>query len=179
MALLSILEYPDRRLRQTAAPVARVDSAVQQLVADLLETMYAANGVGLAAVQVNVPWRVLVIDLSKTRDQPLVLINPEVLESSGKAPTEEGCLSVPGIYEKVERPQQIRVQALGRDGEAVDFKAEGLLAVAIQHEIDHLDGKVFLDYLSPLKRELIRKRLDKERRQRAAPPAPRPAVPVI
>jgi peptide deformylase len=178
MAVLPILEYPDRRLRQIAQPVAQVDAAVQQLVVDLLETMYAANGVGLAAVQVNVPWRVLVIDLSDTRDKPLVLVNPEVLEPDGKAQTEEGCLSVPGIYEKVERAQRIRVKALDREGKPLDFHADGLLAVAIQHEIDHLDGKVFVDYLSPLKRDLIRKRLDKERRQRAAPRSPRPAVPV-
>jgi peptide deformylase len=179
MAKLTILEYPDRRLRVRALPVPSVDDALQQFIADLLETMYAANGVGLAATQVNVAKRVLVIDLSETRDQALCLINPEVLSAAGRAPTEEGCLSVPGIYEKVERATHVRVRAVGRDGVSTEFDAEGLLAVCIQHEIDHLDGKVFVDYLSELKRKLIRKRLQKEQRQRAAPARSRGATSAI
>jgi peptide deformylase len=179
MAKLTILEYPDRRLRIRALPVPSIDDALQQFIEDLLETMYAANGVGLAATQVNVAKRVLVIDLSETRDQPLCLINPEILSSSGRAPTEEGCLSVPGIYEKVERATAVRVRALGRDGISTEFDAEGLLAVCVQHEIDHLDGKVFVDYLSELKRQLIRKRLEKEQRQRTTPARSRSATPAI
>jgi peptide deformylase len=179
MAKLTILEYPDRRLRVRALPVPSVDAALQQFIDDLLETMYAANGVGLAATQVNVAKRVLVIDLSETRDKPLCLINPGILSAVGRAPTEEGCLSVPGIYEKVERATAVRVGAVGRDGFRTEFDAEGLLAVCIQHEIDHLDGKVFVDYLSELKRQLIRKRLEKERRQRVAPARSRSATALI
>jgi peptide deformylase len=168
MTKLAILEYPDTRLRKTAKPVDVVDAAVRQLVADLLETMYAANGIGLAATQVDVHRRVLVLDISEERNQPLILINPEIVSAEGRGPGEEGCLSVPDIYDKVQRATRIRVRALGADGQAFEMDAEGLLAVCIQHETDHLEGKLFVDYLSELKRQLIRRRLDKERKQRSA-----------
>ena len=148
MATLEILHFPDPRLRTRAKPVATVDDQLRRLVDDMLETMYAAPGIGLAATQVNVHKRVIVIDLSKEQDQPLVLINPEIVEQRGVEEMEEGCLSVPGVYERVERADQIKVRALGRDGQAFDLEADGLLAVCIQHEIDHLDGKLFVDYLS-------------------------------
>src|SRR5450631_1186227 len=167
MTKLAILEYPDPRLRKTAQRVESVDDAVQQLAADLLDTMYAANGVGLAATQVDVHRRVLVLDVSAARDQPMVLINPQLLTSEGRGPAEEGCLSVPDIYDKVQRATHIRVRALGRDGHPFEVEADGLLAVCIQHEMDHLEGKLFVDYLSELKRQLIRKRLEKERKQRS------------
>jgi peptide deformylase len=167
MTKLVILEYPDPRLRNKAEPVATVDDAVRQLADDLLETMYGANGVGLAATQVDVHKRMIVLDVSQSRDQPLVLINPEILKLEGKAVNEEGCLSLPGIYDKLSRATNIRVRALGRDGKPFELDADGLLAVCIQHEIDHLEGKVFVDYLSELKRQLIRRRLEKERRQRS------------
>jgi peptide deformylase len=167
MTKLAILEYPDPRLRTTAKPVDVVDDAVRQLVADLLETMYAAKGIGLAATQCDVHLRVLVIDISEERNDPLVLINPEILSATGRGPGEEGCLSVPDIYDKVQRATHLRVRALGRDGAPFDIEAEGLLAVCIQHEMDHLQGKLFVDYLSELKRQLIRRRLEKERKQRA------------
>jgi len=176
MALLQILEFPDPRLRTRAQPVAQVDAALRTLVDDMFETMYAAPGIGLAATQVNVAKRVLVIDLSEKHDQPLVLINPEVLDRTGVEETEEGCLSVPGYFDKVQRAEKIRVRALDRDGEQIEFEAEGLLAVCIQHEIDHLDGKLFVDYLSELKRTRIRKKLEKERKERgpgSARPAPK------
>ena len=166
MALLQILEFPDPRLRTRAQPVTQVDAALRTLIDDMFETMYAAPGIGLAATQVNVAKRVLVIDLSEKRDQPLALINPEVLERSGVEETEEGCLSVPGYFDKVTRAEKIRVRALDRDGKQIEFAAEGLLAVCIQHEIDHLDGKLFVDYLSELKRTRIRKKLEKERKER-------------
>ncbi|MEA3150348.1 MAG: peptide deformylase [Gammaproteobacteria bacterium] len=169
MTKFAILEYPDPRLRTTAKPIAVVDDAVRQLVADLLETMYAANGIGLAATQVDVHRRVLVLDVSEERNKPLVLINPELLMAEGRGPGEEGCLSVPDIYEKVQRATHIRVRALGVDGQSFEIEAEGLLAVCIQHEMDHLEGKLFVDYLSELKRQLIRRRLEKERKQRADP----------
>jgi peptide deformylase len=168
MTKLVILEYPDPRLRKKAAAVTAVDDATQQFIDDLLETMYAANGVGLAATQVDVHQRVIALDVSETRDKPLVLINPELLSAEGKGPGEEGCLSLPGIYDKLSRATHIRVRALGRDGKAFEMDAEGLLAVCIQHEMDHLEGKLFVDYLSELKRQLIRRRLEKERKQRAA-----------
>jgi peptide deformylase len=174
MALLQILEFPDPRLRTRAQPVAQVDAALRTLVDDMFETMYAAPGIGLAATQVNVAKRVLVIDLSEKHDQPLVLINPEVLERAGVEETEEGCLSVPGYFDKVQRAEKIRVRALDRDGKQIEFEAEGLLAVCIQHEIDHLDGKLFVDYLSELKRTRIRKKLEKERKERG-PGSARPA----
>ena len=166
MALLQILEFPDPRLRNRAQPVTQVDAALRTLIDDMFETMYAAPGIGLAATQVNVAKRVLVIDLSEKHDQPLALINPEILERSGVEETEEGCLSVPGYFDKVTRAEQIRVRALDRDGKRIEFEADGLLAVCIQHEIDHLDGKLFVDYLSELKRTRIRKKLEKERKER-------------
>ena len=165
MTQFVILEYPDTRLRKTAKLVEVVDDAVRQLAADLLETMYAAKGIGLAATQVDVHKRVLVIDISEERNQPMVFINPEILSATGRVPGEEGCLSVPDIYDKVQRATQIRVRSLGRDGLPFEMDADGMLAVCIQHEMDHLDGKLFVDYLSELKRQLIRRRLEKERKQ--------------
>ncbi len=166
MALLQILEFPDPRLRTRAQPVTQVDASLRKLVADMFETMYAAPGIGLAATQVNVAKRLLVIDISEQRDQPLVLINPDVVAREGVEETEEGCLSVPGVYDKVTRAEKIRVRALDRDGKPIELEADGLLAVCIQHEIDHLDGKLFVDYLSELKRTRIRKKLEKERKER-------------
>lgn len=170
MAQLQILEFPDPRLRTRAQPVTEVDAALRTLIDDMFETMYAAPGIGLAATQVNVAKRLLVIDLSERHDQPLVLINPEVLAREGVEETEEGCLSVPGYFEKVTRAEKIRVRALDRNGKPLDFEADGLLAVCIQHEIDHLDGKLFVDYLSELKRTRIRKKLEKERKERGTDP---------
>ena len=164
MALLTILHYPDPRLRQVAKPVATVDDALRRLVDDMAETMYAAPGIGLAAVQVNVALRVVVIDLSETRHTLQVLINPEITERDGKQVFEEGCLSVPGIFGEVERAQHIRVRALNRDGKPFEMETQGLLATCIQHEIDHLDGKVFVDYLSRLKQSRIRKKIEKQER---------------
>ena len=173
MTKLAILEYPDPRLRKSAEPVQAVDDAVRQLARDLLETMYAAKGVGLAATQVDVHRRVLVLDVSDERNQPMVFVNPEILSAQGRGPGEEGCLSVPDIYEKVQRATRIRVRALGMDGAPFEMDAEGLLGICIQHEMDHLDGKLFVDYLSELKRQLIRRRLEKERKQRSADAAGR------
>jgi peptide deformylase len=166
MALLQILEFPDPRLRTRAQPVTEVDAALRKLVDDMFETMYAAPGIGLAATQVNVAKRLLVIDISEKRDQPLVLINPDILAREGVEETEEGCLSVPGVFDKVTRAEKIRVRALDRDGKPFELETDGLLAVCIQHEIDHLDGKLFVDYLSELKRTRIRKKLEKERKDR-------------
>lgn len=167
MALLQILEYPDPRLRTKAAEVSDVDDRIRRLVDDMLETMYAAPGIGLAASQVNVHQRIIVIDVSEARDTPYVFINP-VLELHGDAQeAEEGCLSVPGFYEIVTRAESIRVNALDRDGESFELTADGMLAVCIQHECDHLEGRLFVDYLSPLKRQRIRKRLEKQRHARA------------
>jgi peptide deformylase len=168
MALLPILEFPDPRLRTKAQPVEQVDDALRKLIDDMFETMYAAPGIGLAATQVNVHKRVVVIDVSEQRNQRLALINPELISHSGMEETEEGCLSVPGIYEKVKRADRIRVRALDRDGKQIEFDADGLLAVCIQHEMDHLEGKLFVDYLSELKRTRIRKKLEKERKDKAA-----------
>jgi peptide deformylase len=179
MTKLAILEYPDPRLRKTAAPIQKVDDAVRQLADSMLETMYAANGVGLAATQVDVHKRLLVLDISEERNQPLVLINPEILKAEGLAPAEEGCLSLPGIYDKLSRATHIRVRALGRDGQPFEMDAEGLLAVCIQHEMDHLEGKLFVDYLSELKRQLIRRRLEKERKQRSTPSETRASAPAL
>jgi peptide deformylase len=167
MTKLAILEYPDPRLRKKAVAVTVVDDAVRQLAGNMLETMYAAKGVGLAATQVDVHKRLIVLDVSETRDQPLVLINPELLKAEGSGPGEEGCLSLPGIYDKLSRATQIRIRALGLDGQAFEMDADGLLGVCIQHEMDHLEGKLFVDYLSELKRQLIRRRLEKERKQRS------------
>jgi peptide deformylase len=166
MALLQILEFPDPRLRTRAQPVTQVDASLRKLVDDLFETMYSAPGIGLAATQVNVPKRLLVIDISDRRDQPLVLINPDIVAREGVEETEEGCLSVPGVFDKVTRAEKILVRALDRDGKPFELEADGLLAVCIQHEIDHLDGKLFVDYLYELKRTRIRKKLEKERKDR-------------
>lgn len=164
MALRTILHYPDPRLRQVAKPVAAVDDDIRRLVDDMAETMYAAPGIGLAAVQINVPKRVVVIDVSETRRALQVFINPEIVEHDGKQVFEEGCLSVPGVFDEVERAQHIRVRALDRDGKPFEIEAEGLFATCIQHEIDHLDGKVFVDYLSRLKQSRIRKKIEKQDR---------------
>jgi len=179
MTKLVILEYPDPRLRKTAEPVQQVDDALRQLADNMLETMYAANGVGLAATQVDVHKRLLVVDVSESRNQPWVLFNPEILEAEGLALAEEGCLSLPGIYDKLSRPTHIRLRALGSDGEPFEMEADGLLAVCIQHEMDHLDGKLFVDYLSELKRQLIRRRLEKERRQRSTVSATHASAPAL
>jgi peptide deformylase len=165
MAILDILRFPDPRLRNRAKTVNSVDEAVAQLAGDMLETMYKAPGIGLAATQVNVAKRVIVVDISENQDEPMVLINPELLETTGLEETEEGCLSVPGFYEKVKRAERIRVKALDLGGEVFEKEMDGLLAVCVQHEIDHLDGKLFVDYLSNLKRQRIRKKLEKEARQ--------------
>jgi len=164
MARLNVLHYPDSRLRKPALPVETVDASIRNLVADMLETMYAAPGIGLAATQVNVQKRVVVMDLSEDKNQPRVFINPTVLEREGESEHEEGCLSVPGFYETVRRAERVRVSALDLDGEPFELEALGLLAVCIQHEIDHLDGKLFVDYLSTLKRDRIRKKLEKQAR---------------
>ena len=164
MAILDILHFPDPRLRNKAKPVPGVDDQLRQLIDDMFETMYDAPGIGLAAIQVNVPKRVIVIDISEERDQPLTLVNPEILERRGEEQMDEGCLSVPGVYEPVQRAEWIKVRALGRDGRPFELETDGLLAVCIQHEIDHLDGKLFVDYLSSLKRQRIRKKLEKESR---------------
>jgi peptide deformylase len=167
MATLEILEYPDPRLRTKAMPVSEVDAKVQQLVEDMFETMYAAPGIGLAASQVNVHQRIIVIDVSENRDEPHVFINPELSLKGAAIESEEGCLSVPGFYEPVTRSEHVMVSALNRDGQSFTLEAEGMLAVCIQHECDHLEGKLFVDYLSNLKRTRIRKKLDKQRRVRA------------
>lgn len=164
MAKLEILHFPDSRLRTKAKPVSLVDDALRQLVDDMFETMYAAPGIGLAATQVDVHQRVVVIDLSQEQTEPWVFINPEILEKEGVEEMDEGCLSVPGIYESVKRAERIRVRALDRDGQVFELEADGLLAVCVQHEIDHLNGKLFVDYLSRLKRNRIQKKLEKQAR---------------
>jgi len=164
MAIRTILHYPDPRLRQVARPVPGVNDEIRQLIGDMAETMYAAPGIGLAAIQVDAPWQVVVIDVSETRDQLRVFINPQIIERDGKQVFEEGCLSVPGVYDEVERSRHIRVRALDRDGQPFELEAEGLLATCIQHELDHLNGKVFVDYLSRLKQTRIRKKLEKQER---------------
>jgi peptide deformylase len=171
MALLPILEFPDPRLRTKAVPVdpARLaDPALQRLFDDMFETMYAAPGIGLAASQVDVHQRFMVIDVSEEKDQPLVFVNPEIVSSEGEQVYQEGCLSVPGIYADVTRADRIEVRFLDREGKARELHVDGLLAVCIQHEMDHLEGKLFVDYLSPLKREMVRKKLAKARKQAAA-----------
>jgi peptide deformylase len=165
MAQLAILTFPDPRLRVRAAPVPQVDAAVQRIVADMLETMYAAPGIGLAAPQVDIALQIVVIDVSETHDQPLCLINPQVLQLRGEEQMDEGCLSVPGFYEPVTRAAEVRVSALDRHGEPLTLDADGLLAVCIQHEIDHLEGKLFVDHISFLKRRRIRRKLEKDQRQ--------------
>jgi peptide deformylase len=164
MARLPIIEFPDPRLRTKAKPVESVDKRIRQLIDDMFETMYAAPGIGLAATQVDVHLRLLVLDISEDKAQPMVFINPEIVGSEGSQVYQEGCLSVPGIYADVTRASKITVNALDRDGEAFQITADGLLAVCIQHEMDHLAGKVFVDYLSPLKRELVKKKLAKQKR---------------
>lgn len=164
MAILDILHYPDPRLRTRARPVPAVDDGLRRLISDLFETMYAAPGIGLAATQVNVHRRVIVMDVSERHDQPRCFINPRVTGAEGREQTEEGCLSVPGVFETVERAERIQVQALDAQGEAINLAADGLLAVCIQHEIDHLEGKLFVDYLSILKRNRLRKKLEKAQR---------------
>lgn len=169
MAILDVLHFPDPRLRTVAKPVEQVDDALRLLIDDMFETMYRAPGIGLAATQVDVHRRLIVIDISETKNQPLVLINPELIEKDGIEEMDEGCLSVPGVYETVQRAEHIKVKALDRQGEAFELSADGLLAVCIQHEIDHLDGKLFVDYLSQLKRTRIRKKLEKQQRQHSEP----------
>ncbi len=164
MALRNILVYPDTRLRTIASTVDRVDDELLTLIDDMFETMYTAPGIGLAATQVNVHKRVIVIDISENRDQPYVFINPEILQKESEMETQEGCLSVPGYFETVPRAKNIHLRALDRNGDSFELDAEELLAVCIQHEIDHLEGKVFVDYLSALKRDRIRKKLMKEQR---------------
>ena len=164
MSLLPVLHFPDPRLRKQASPVVTIDASVRTLAYDMLETMYAERGVGLAAIQVNVQLRVVVMDLSEERNQPRVFINPEILFSEGTAEGQEGCLSVPDFYENVPRAERVTYRYRDLDGNQVDAAAEGLLAVCLQHEIDHLNGKLFIDYLSPLKRQRLRKRIEKSER---------------
>ena len=166
MAKLRILEFPDPRLRKKAKPVETVDAQLQTLIDDMFETMYDAPGIGLAATQVDVHRRLLVADVSNDRNEPWVLINPVIIEQDGVEVTEEGCLSVPGYYEEVQRAEHVRVRYLNRDGEEVESEFHGLLAVCVQHEMDHLEGKLFVDYLSEAKRQRIRKRLEKDRKNR-------------
>ena len=165
MAILDILNYPDKRLRTVAKPVIKVDDVIKKLVDDLFETMYLAPGIGLAATQVNVHQQVIVIDLSEDKSQPLCLINPEIIASGGSESCEEGCLSVPDIYETVERCEKVTVKAMDQNGDEYTLQADEMLAVCIQHEIDHLKGKLFVDYLSPLKLQRIKKRLLKAQRE--------------
>ncbi|MBY6064212.1 peptide deformylase [Pseudidiomarina sediminum] len=164
MTKLTILKYPDERLRTVAEPIHSVDDSVRDTIDAMFETMYESNGVGLAATQVDVHQRLFVADCSEDQNEPLVFINPEITEKDGLFTNEEGCLSFPGVYAKVERAGKVTVQAQDRNGETFSLTAEGLLAICIQHEIDHLNGKLFVDYLSPLKRDRIRKKLEKEAR---------------
>jgi peptide deformylase len=167
MASLNILRYPDVRLHKVAAPVTVFDDGLKKLVADMAETMYAAPGIGLAAIQVDVPKQIIVVDVSERRDSLVVLVNPEILEATGVSDIEEGCLSVPGIYELVERAERVKVRAYDQNGNPFTLEAQGLLAVCIQHEMDHMKGKVFLEYLSQLKQQRIRAKLAKQLRKTA------------
>ena len=167
MARLNILRYPDARLHRVAAPVTVFDESLKRLVADMAETMYAAPGVGLAAIQVEVPKQVIVVDVSERRDSLVVLVNPEIVEATGVSDIEEGCLSVPGIYELVERAERVKVRAHDQNGNPFTLEAQGLLAVCIQHEMDHLKGKVFIEHLSQLKQQRIRAKLAKQLRKTA------------
>jgi len=164
MAILNILHFPDERLRTVAKPVAKVTNKHRTLINNMLETMYDAPGIGLAATQINVHERILVVDISEEKNEPVVLINPEILEKDGDQEFDEGCLSVPGIYETVHRAESIRISALNKEGESFEMNAHGLLAVCIQHEMDHLEGKLFVDYLSQLKKQRIRKKLEKQQK---------------
>ena len=161
MSVLTILEFPDERLRKKAVEVQAVDGKIKKLVDDMLETMYLAKGIGLAATQVNVHQRIVVIDVSEEKDNPLCLINPEIIAKDGVEESEEGCLSVPGFFEAVKRAERIRVKALDKEGQPFEFEADDLLAVCVQHELDHLEGKLFVDYISTLKRQRIKKKLEK------------------
>lgn len=165
MAILDILHFPDPRLREMCQPVDEVNDEIRQLVDDMFETMYDAPGIGLAAAQVNVQKRVLVTDVSEDKSEPLAFINPKIIKADGVEVMQEGCLSVPGFYEDVERAEQIVIEALDRDGKTFKMECDGLLAVCIQHEIDHLDGKLFVDYISPLKRNRIKHKLEKLKKQ--------------
>lgn len=165
MAILDILHYPDKRLRTVAKPVEKVDDSIKALVADMFETMYIAPGIGLAATQVDVHLQVIVIDISEEKNQPLCLINPEILAEEGTESCDEGCLSVPDIYETVQRAEKVTVKAMDQNGDEYTLQADELLAVCIQHEIDHLKGKLFVDYLSPLKQQRLKKRLLKNQRE--------------
>lgn len=167
MATLEILEFPDPRLRTVAKPVADFDQTLQQLVLDMTETMYAENGIGLAATQVNVHQQLLVLDVSDSRDQLKVYVNPQILSSEGSQTCEEGCLSVPGIYAEVKRAEIIRVRAFDEQGQVFEEELSELHSICLQHEMDHLQGKLFVDYLSPLKRQMVRKKLEKQRKQAA------------
>ena len=168
MAVLDILEFPDPRLRTVAKPVAVVDDGLRKLIDDMIETMYAASGIGLAASQVNVHQRLLVLDVSEEHNQPMVFVNPEITPLTDQTqPYDEGCLSVPGFYETVERPERIRVKAQDRDGTPFEMECEGLLAICLQHEMDHLNGKLFVDHISRLKRDRIKKKMEKLHRQQA------------
>lgn len=168
MALLDILRFPDQRLRTKAQPVKTVDKEVEKIVEDMFETMYEAPGIGLAATQVDIHRQIIVIDISEEKDQPLCLINPKIVDSDGTETCEEGCLSVPAYYAEVERAEKVKIQALDKQGEPFELEADGLLAVCIQHEMDHLKGKLFVDYLSPLKQQRLRKKLEKMAKQGAA-----------
>jgi peptide deformylase len=172
MAKLEILEFPDPRLRTRARRVESFDTALGRLVDDMIETMYSANGIGLAATQVNQHQRLLVLDVSEGQDDPRVYINPKIIDEDGHQIYEEGCLSVPGIYANVKRAEKIRVEAQDRHGVTFQEEVEGIHAVCLQHEMDHLEGKLFVDYLSPLKRQMVRKKLEKQRRQQAEQPVP-------
>jgi len=167
MAILNILRYPDARLHKVAAPVTVFDAGLKKLVADMAETMYAAPGIGLAATQVDVHKQVIVVDVSERRDSLVVLVNPEIVEATGESDIEEGCLSVPGIYELVPRAERVKVRAYDQNGNAFTLEAQGLLAVCIQHEMDHLQGKVFVEHLSQLKQQRIRAKLAKQLRKSA------------
>jgi len=171
MAKLEILEFPDARLRTVAKPVEQVDDALRRLIDDMVETMYDAQGIGLAATQVNVHRRLLVLDVSENQDTPRVYINPEILARDGSESCEEGCLSVPGIYAEVSRAAVIRVAALDRNGDRFEEDLDGIHAVCLQHEMDHLEGKLFVDYLSPLKRRMVTKKLEKQRKTAGSKPA--------
>ncbi len=167
MAVLEVLHFPDPRLRKKATPIETIDVNIKNIADDLLETMFDKGGIGLAATQVNIQKRIIVIDISEDRNNPLVLINPEILTSDGIEQMQEGCLSVPGYYDEVERAERIKYSCLNLDGELIEEKADGLLSVCIQHEIDHLDGKLFIDYLSPLKRQRLMKKIEKQEKLEA------------